>query len=78
MHCLLVSFPAQDHRDDTYRLLTSVFGGDREARQSIACVPLSLSEAEARFDDPDKFAGHPAGPHPYALVLEGGDQTLQV
>ncbi len=44
-----------------------------QARQYIACVPVGLSNSQAVFDDDRKFASHP-----YALVLEGGDQTLQV
>jgi hypothetical protein len=63
----------QDNRDDTYKMLTSCFGNGREARQYICCVPADLPEHQAKFDDPEKFPGHP-----YCLVLEGGDQTLQV
>lgn len=61
------------NRDLSYDLLTSVFGSNKEARQYVACVPACLERCQAVFDDEDKFKGHP-----FALVLEGGDQTLQV
>jgi hypothetical protein len=51
-----------------------------QLREAGFASVMRLAAAEAgggllclQFDDPDKFPTHP-----YALVLEGGDQTLQV
>jgi hypothetical protein len=64
---------SEDSRNSSYDILSS-FAQGSEARQYIACIPMGLEPHQAKFDDYDKFP--PA--HNWALVLEGGDQTLAV